>query len=83
MTTILTGPCRDGACENGGTCYLSDEEENGFVCACPDGYYGVHCQIGLSQEENSFSMGVSYVFNPNLDGVLNFASIKDFLAAAL
>ena len=35
--------CASAPCQNGGSC---EDEENGFVCECADGYTGAECQFG-------------------------------------
>ena len=35
--------CNSNPCLNGATCF---EGINGYLCQCPDGYEGTHCETG-------------------------------------
>ena len=36
-------------CRNEGTC-MDDSEGSGVYCLCPEGYYGIICQLGKNTE---------------------------------
>lgn len=37
--------CLSNPCQNGGTC---DDRNNGYVCYCPLGYAGLHCDLDVA-----------------------------------
>lgn len=37
--------CLSNPCQNSGTC---DDRENGYVCSCPVGYAGLHCEMDVA-----------------------------------
>lgn len=45
---LSTSPCADSPCLNGGTCHPTIGER--FVCTCPAGFGGVHCEVSCTGE---------------------------------
>lgn len=37
--------CLSNPCQNGGTCH---DRDNGYVCYCPLGYSGGHCELDVA-----------------------------------
>jgi len=37
--------CLSNPCQNGGSC---DDRDNGYVCYCPIGYAGLHCELDIA-----------------------------------
>ncbi|XP_069792364.1 EGF-like repeat and discoidin I-like domain-containing protein 3 isoform X2 [Narcine bancroftii] len=50
-----TGACQPNPCHNGGICEVSDSYRGdtfiGYICRCPDGYSGIHCQHNINECE--------------------------------
>ena len=44
----LTSPCAANPCQNGGTCSNQITVSSGYFCLCPANYYGINCQVLLS-----------------------------------
>ena len=42
--------CQTKPCHNGGSCF---DRFEGYICACPEGFAGVNCEIG--EDTNSIS----------------------------
>uniref|UniRef100_A0A673H1R6 EGF like repeats and discoidin domains 3 n=1 Tax=Sinocyclocheilus rhinocerous TaxID=307959 RepID=A0A673H1R6_9TELE len=51
------GPCHPNPCHNGGTCEISETFRGdtfiGYVCKCPSGFNGIHCQHNVNECERS------------------------------
>ncbi|XP_040010635.1 EGF-like repeat and discoidin I-like domain-containing protein 3 [Xiphias gladius] len=49
------GPCHPNPCHNRGTCEISETYRGdtfiGYVCKCPPGFSGVHCQHNINECE--------------------------------
>ncbi|XP_014901814.1 sushi, nidogen and EGF-like domain-containing protein 1 [Poecilia latipinna] len=49
------GPCHPNPCHNRGTCEISETYRGdtfiGYVCKCPQGFSGVHCQHNINECE--------------------------------
>lgn len=49
------GPCIPNPCHNGGTCEISEAYRGdtfiGYVCKCPHGFNGIHCQHNINECE--------------------------------
>ncbi|XP_076698804.1 EGF-like repeat and discoidin I-like domain-containing protein 3 [Callospermophilus lateralis] len=49
------GPCIPNPCHNGGTCEISEAYRGdtfiGYVCKCPRGFNGIHCQHNINEWE--------------------------------
>ncbi|XP_030180031.1 EGF-like repeat and discoidin I-like domain-containing protein 3 isoform X1 [Lynx canadensis] len=49
------GPCIPNPCHNGGTCEISEAYRGdtfiGYVCKCPRGFNGIHCQHNINECE--------------------------------
>ena len=43
MFVLDIDECASNPCLNGGTCL---DQENGYICNCPPGFTGVHCDNG-------------------------------------
>lgn len=47
------GPCHPNPCHNRGICHISETYRGdtfiGYICKCPPGFSGVHCQHSESQ----------------------------------
>ena len=39
--------CSSDACQNGAIC---EDLINGFMCRCPPGFSGTHCEIGMYEK---------------------------------
>ncbi|XP_027720048.1 EGF-like repeat and discoidin I-like domain-containing protein 3 [Vombatus ursinus] len=50
------GPCLPNPCHNGGTCEISEAYRGdtfiGYVCKCPKGFNGIHCQHNINECES-------------------------------
>ncbi|TNN74438.1 EGF-like repeat and discoidin I-like domain-containing protein 3 [Liparis tanakae] len=50
-----SGPCHPNPCHNRGTCEISETYRGdtfiGYVCKCPPGFSGVHCQHNINECE--------------------------------
>ncbi|XP_021235778.1 EGF-like repeat and discoidin I-like domain-containing protein 3 isoform X2 [Numida meleagris] len=49
------GPCLPNPCHNGGMCEISEAYRGdtfiGYVCKCPEGFNGIHCQHNVNECE--------------------------------
>ncbi|XP_066195412.1 EGF-like repeat and discoidin I-like domain-containing protein 3 [Sylvia atricapilla] len=49
------GPCLPNPCHNGGMCEISEAYRGdtfiGYVCKCPQGFNGIHCQHNVNECE--------------------------------
>ncbi|XP_037229628.1 EGF-like repeat and discoidin I-like domain-containing protein 3 [Falco rusticolus] len=49
------GPCLPNPCHNGGICEISEAYRGdtfiGYVCKCPEGFNGIHCQHNVNECE--------------------------------
>ncbi|CAM4539022.1 unnamed protein product [Leuciscus chuanchicus] len=54
---LVKGPCHPNPCHNGGTCEISETFRGdtfiGYVCKCPSGFSGIHCQHNVNECERS------------------------------
>ncbi|XP_032297400.1 neurogenic locus notch homolog protein 2-like [Coturnix japonica] len=50
------GPCLPNPCHNGGMCEISEAYRGdtfiGYVCKCPEGFNGIHCQHNVNECES-------------------------------
>lgn len=50
------GPCHPNPCHNRGICHISETYRGdtfiGYICKCPPGFSGVHCQHSESQRSH-------------------------------
>ena len=53
--------CSSEPCLNGGSC---EDEEDGYVCTCADGYTGDECQFGTLEYRCVF-FSIKYSIIPN------------------
>nr|XP_055063659.1 EGF-like repeat and discoidin I-like domain-containing protein 3 [Misgurnus anguillicaudatus] len=53
----VIGPCRPNPCHNGAVCEISEtyrgDTFGGYVCRCPFGFDGVHCQHNINECETN------------------------------
>ncbi|XP_072372322.1 EGF-like repeat and discoidin I-like domain-containing protein 3 isoform X1 [Scyliorhinus torazame] len=53
--STTAGACQPNPCHNGGTCEVSDTYRGdtfiGYICRCPDGFSGIHCQHNINECE--------------------------------
>uniref|UniRef100_A0A8C8RW32 EGF like repeats and discoidin domains 3 n=1 Tax=Pelusios castaneus TaxID=367368 RepID=A0A8C8RW32_9SAUR len=54
-SVVEVGPCLPNPCHNGGTCEISEAYRGdtfiGYVCKCPVGFNGIHCQHNVNECE--------------------------------
>ncbi|XP_012493850.1 PREDICTED: EGF-like repeat and discoidin I-like domain-containing protein 3 [Propithecus coquereli] len=54
-SVVEVGPCIPNPCHNGGTCEISEAYRGdtfiGYVCKCPRGFNGIHCQHNINECE--------------------------------
>lgn len=51
--------CASDPCQNGGTC---EDQINSFVCHCPPGYTGIHCETGIADKLHHPAVYCLYLF---------------------
>lgn len=51
--------CLSSPCQNGGTC---DDRNNGYVCYCPLGYAGIHCELDVAVCDTGNQM-IKYLYS--------------------
>ena len=67
--------CLSNPCQNGGTC---DDRNNGYVCYCPLGYAGIHCELDVAVCDTGNQMIKylrSHISNPSTITCLLFPSV--------
>ncbi|XP_058854966.1 lactadherin-like isoform X1 [Acipenser ruthenus] len=52
--TTETGPCQPNPCHNNAACEVTSKTRRGevfseYICKCPEGYNGVHCQNNVNE----------------------------------
>lgn len=51
--------CLSNPCQNGGSC---DDRNNGYVCYCPLGYAGLHCEMDVAVCDTGKNI-IKYLFS--------------------
>lgn len=57
--------CLSNPCQNGGTC---DDRNNGYVCYCPLGYAGIHCELDVAVCDTGNHM-IKYLYSHSTNGL--------------
>lgn len=63
------GPCHPNPCHNRGTCEISETYRGdtfiGYICKCPPGFSGVHCQHSKLDLNNLETLKLSWNWTGN------------------
>ncbi|KAH0629680.1 hypothetical protein JD844_011936, partial [Phrynosoma platyrhinos] len=63
--------CILNPCQNGGTCHLTDTNQDGFSCSCPIGFEGKKCEVNPDDCEDNDCENNSTC----MDGINNYACL--------
>ncbi|GCB79802.1 hypothetical protein scyTo_0016041 [Scyliorhinus torazame] len=65
---LEVGACQPNPCHNGGTCEVSDTYRGdtfiGYICRCPDGFSGIHCQHSAFGKQQKLSTSQAFDSKP-------------------
>lgn len=73
LSTADVNECASNPCQNGGVC---EDQINGFICQCPSGYIGTHCETGMittSVFSHTFSHKIYNLQNEMNGGMISSA----------
>lgn len=76
---VVSGPCDDKPCLNGGTCVVATNTETGYTCVCQPGWTGEDCikreYCQFCQPLCRISVLISFR-DDGMDGVRNVGDVR-------